>query len=102
MSNSAGVPPSERYPLSDYEQHLWDSSVQHLTINYQDHDPIEQAADDYRLGHAYELLCSDTEEGPGRGTELLAQISNEYMLLPDELAAALEIYRDRLHEERQK
>ena len=102
MSTSAGVPPSERYPLSDVEKGLWDYSVQYLTINYQDCDPIEQAVDDHRLGHAYELLCSDTGEGPEIGTELLAQISNEYMLLPDELAAALEIYRDRLHEERQK
>lgn len=102
MSNSPGFPPSERHPLSEDEQSLWDSSVQYLTINYQDRDPIEQAVDDHRLGHAYALLCSDTEEGPKRGTELLAQISNEYILWPDELAAALEIYRDRLHGERQQ
>lgn len=102
MGNSAGVPPSERYPLSDDEQGLWDSSVQDLMFNYQDRDPIEQAVDDHRLGHAYDLLCSDTEEGPKRGAELSAQISYEYILWPNELNTALEIYRDRLHGERQQ
>jgi hypothetical protein len=100
MGNSAGVPPSERYPLSDDEQGLWDSSVQDLMFNYQDRDPIEQAVDDHRLGHAYALLRSDTEEGRERGAELLAQISYEYILWPAELAAAMEIYSDRLHGER--
>ena len=71
-------------------------------VNYQDHDPIEQAVDDHRLGYAYDLLRSDTDEGHKRGADLLAQITYEYVLWPNELNTTLEIYSNRLHGERQQ
>mgnify|MGYP003528171197 CR=1 FL=1 len=100
MGNSAGVPPSERYPLSDDEQGLWDSSVQDLMFNYQDRDPIEQAVDDHRLRPAYSRDRSEYEEARESSAELVAIICYEYGWWSAELAAAMEIYSDRLHGER--
>ncbi len=100
MSSYPGVPPSERSPLSENEQLLWNSSVLYLTVDYQELDPIEQAVEDHRLGQAYDLMHSDLDVDPERGAEFLAQVGHEYILRPNELDIALEIHRDRSLRER--